>query len=270
MMTTDVSRNCIAPLFVPGDRPDRLDKALSSGADAVILDLEDAVAPTHKDQARAHVARLTQGKAVIVRVNALGTPWHALDLATAVEGSVAGIMLPKTEGGAEWSALCQTLSNRLPVIALIETGRGLARARDIAATPGVARLAFGSVDYCADLGCEHTAEALLHARSELVLASRLAGLPAPLDGVTTSITADELWSDDARRAAGLGFGGKLCIHPRQVSGIMAAFTPGEASIAWAERVLARAEGATALDGEMVDEPVRRQAQAILRKAGRRA
>ena len=147
-------------------------------------------------------------------------------------------------------------------IALIESARGLAAARDIARACG--RLAFGSVDFAADLGCAHTREALLLARLELVLASRLAGLPAPLDGVTTAIHDDALVESDARHAAELGFGGKLLIHPKQVAAALRGFAPGEAEIAWARRVLAAGgDGAVAVDGMMIDAPVRLRAERIL-------
>jgi citrate lyase subunit beta/citryl-CoA lyase len=176
---------------------------------------------------------------------------------------LAGVMLAKTESAADVE-----LVPDFQVIALIETARGLAAARNIAATLGVARLAFGSIDFCADLGMSHTREALLMARSELVLASRLGGLHAPLDGVTTSVSDAVLIEDEARYALGLGFGGKLCIHPAQIAAVKRGFTPDEAQIEWARRVLAvRDEGAVKVDGAMVDAPVRARARAILARIG---
>jgi citrate lyase subunit beta/citryl-CoA lyase len=128
----------------------------------------------------------------------------------------------------------------------------------------MARLAFGSIDFCADLGIGHTRQALLAARSEIVLASRLAGLFAPIDGVTTAIDNTELIEDDARYARELGFRGKLCIHPRQLMPARRGFSPSADEISWAQRILAAGpHGAISVDGKMVDAPVRAQAQRIL-------
>ena len=131
-----------------------------------------------------------------------------------------------------------------------------------------ARLAFGSIDFAADIGCAHVREALLSARSELVLASRLAGRAAPLDGVTTSINDPDLVRGDAAHAAMLGFGGKLLIHPAQVEPARAGFRPTPDELAWAERVLAagRDGRATTVDGAMVDAPVRLRAEQVRRRA----
>ncbi len=201
---------------------------------------------------------------VIVRVNAAGTPWHEADLAAASAHRFHAIMLPKAEANEGLERACAKARQAgIHIIALIESARGLADARRIAATEGVARLAFGSIDYCADLGCEHTREALLSARSELVLASRLAGLVAPIDGVTTAIDDAALVTEDARHARSLGFLGKLCIHPKQVAPAREGFMPTLAEIDWAKRILASGDGAVAVDGAMVDEPVRLRARSIL-------
>ena len=154
-----------------------------------------------------------------------------------------------------------------PVIALVESARGLADARALAALDGVALLAFGSIDFCADIGCAHTRDALCAARSEIVLASRLAAIAAPLDGVTTAIDDAVAVEDDARHARELGFAGKLLIHPRQITPALAGLMPDAAEIAWARRVVAAAEGASRVDGAMVDAPVRLRAEAILSRAG---
>ena len=257
---------CIAPLFVPADRPERFAKAGFSGADAIIIDLEDAVAPDRKTLARAQISRsgaLPQNILIYVRLNARFTPWHNEDMAALAALDVAGIVLPKVESAADVEAVAALLKKR-EVIALIETAAGLAAARQIAGAAATTRLAFGSIDFCADLGMAHTREALLMARSELVLASRLGGLPAPLDGVTASLGDAKLAEDDARYAASLGFGGKLCIHPAQIAPVKLGFAPSEAEIAWAARVLAAAEdGAAAVDGAMVDAPVRARARRIM-------
>ncbi|MDI4666168.1 CoA ester lyase [Xanthobacter autotrophicus] len=252
----------IVPLFVPGHRPDRFAKAADAGADAVIIDLEDAVPPDAKASARD---ALTADLAVpvLVRVNGAGTPWHVDDLTAAARLGPAAVMLPKAEDPAILDAVAAALGPAIPVVALIETARGLAAARAVAAHPAVGRIVFGSIDFCADLGCAHVREALLPARAELVLAARLAGRPAPVDGVTTGIDDAALIVDDARHARALGFGGKLAIHPRQVEAIRSGFLPDAAELAWAHRILASGEGAIAVDGAMVDEPVRMRARAIL-------
>jgi citrate lyase subunit beta/citryl-CoA lyase len=264
MVTLDFLR---APLFVPASRPERFAKAAASGADAVILDLEDAVASPDKDRARAAVGASFTDLPVIVRINAQGTPWHADDIAALQGLPGIGVMLPKAET-PESVALVAAQLPRAPLVALIETALGLAQARAIAALPGVARLAFGSVDFCADLGCDHSREALLAARSELVLAARLARQPAPLDGVTTDVMSAEAARDDALHARMLGMTGKLCIHPRQVGPVREAFSPDQAMIDWARRVLAAGDGAVAVGGEMIDAPVRRRARAVLAAAER--
>ena len=253
-----------APLFVPADRPERFAKAAASGADAVILDLEDAVAPAGKDAARKALDASFTDLPVLVRINAHGTRWHDRDVAAVAGLPVAAVVLPKAED-AETCGIVAGATGK-PVIALVESAAGLARARAIAAADGVARLAFGSIDFCADLGCEHLREVLLPARSELVLASRLAGLPGPLDGVTVQLDDPSFTRDDARHACAMGMTGKLCIHPAQVAEVRAAFAPTPAQVDWARRVLASGEGAASVDGAMVDEPVRIRARAILAQA----
>lgn len=255
-----------APLFVPADRPERFGKAALSGADAVILDLEDAVADEAKDRARAGLRCDFTDLPVIVRVNRIGSIWHKADLAALRCHPFAAVMLPKAESRAAIEALATALPD-MPVLALIESAAGLIAARDIAASAAVTQLAFGSIDFCADLGIEHRHDLLLPARFELVLASRLAGTAAPLDGVTTQLDDLSLSFSDAAAARALGMGGKLCIHPRQVPPVRRAFLPSEAQIAWARRVLAAGDGAVAVDGEMVDEPVRLRARAILSDTG---
>lgn len=251
------------PLFVPATRPDRFAKAAASGADAVILDLEDAVAPEAKGAARGNLVGALPPCAVVVRINAARTPWHREDLLALQGLGLAAVMLPKAQGPDDLVQIAEVLGPGVPVIALIETAAGLAAARRLAQHPMVSQLAFGSVDYSADLGCAHGREALLAARSELVLASRLAGLGPPLDGVTTDLTDPGLAGADACHARALGMGGKMCIHPAQIAPVRAAFVPGAAELAWARRILAAGEGAVAIEGEMVDAPVRRRAAAIL-------
>lgn len=248
-----------APLFVPGHRPDRFAKAAATGADAIILDLEDAVPAAEKDVARAALTLGFTPRPVLVRVNARGTPAHDADLAAVAALRPAGVILPKSETPGDLQAVAG--ASGLPVLALIESARGLTAARAIAEVS--ARLVFGSIDFCADMGCAHDRDVLLPVRSELVLASRLARIAAPIDGVTVTLEDMAQTEDDAAHARRLGMTGKLCIHPRQVEPVQRAFAPSAAEIDWARRVLASGDGAVAVDGAMVDEPVRIRARAIL-------
>lgn len=259
-------------LFVPGHRPERIDKALASGADRVIVDLEDAVAPEAKDEARAALAGwLASARApVAVRLNAADTPWFEADLALLAMPAVAAVVLPKAEDPAVLARLA-ALRPGLALVPLVESALGLAQARALAAAPGVQRLAFGHIDFQVDMALRGaTEDDLLPYRCELVLASRLARIAAPLDGVTVALDDAAVLQADVQRARRMGFGGKLCIHPRQVVAVQAGFRPGEDEVAWARRVLdaaAQAGGAAvALDGKMIDKPVMLRAEAILRDA----
>jgi citrate lyase subunit beta/citryl-CoA lyase len=255
-------------LFVPGNRPERFDKALAAGADAVILDLEDAVAPADKVRAREAVRRwLRPDHAVMVRINAADTSWFEDDLALCAHPGVAGIVLPKAERVDRIAKLVSAGANA--VLPLIESGAGIAALDAIASAPAVQCLIFGSIDLQVDLGMRDALEEeLLFFRSQIVLASRLGGLAAPVDGVTTAIDDAQQLQADVRRARRLGFGGKLCIHPRQVEGVHRGFAPSAEELDWAKRVLAAAASAggaaVAVDGKMVDKPVLLRAQAILR------
>lgn len=263
-------------LFVPGHRPERFDKALATGADAVILDLEDAVPGSAKDDARQAVSnwlrqrtRPGTGPQVLVRVNARGTPQHAADVAACSTG-VDGVVLPKSETVDELSALAQALPS-VALLPLVETAAGLAASLALAGAPGVQRLVFGTIDFQLDLGIEGDGEELLWFRSQLVLNSRLAGRAAPVDGVSTVLDDPAQVLSEAQRARRLGLGAKLCIHPRQIAPVHEAFAPTAAQLEWARRVLeaARASGgaAVAVDGAMVDRPVILRAEALLAQRG---
>jgi citrate lyase subunit beta/citryl-CoA lyase len=259
-------------LFVPGDRPERYAKALAAGADAVIIDLEDAVAPAAKDAARASLrAWLAPEQAVLVRVNSADTPWFAEDVKLAGLPGVAGIVLPKAERPDDIARLMQ--AGARSVLPLIESALGFHHALELARQPGVERLLFGSIDFSVDLGMTEDIETLQYFRSQLVLVSRLAGVLPPVDGVTTTLDNIDRITEDTRRARRHGFGGKLCIHPRQVAPVNDAFAPSAEEAAWAARVLQAVENtdgaAVALDGKMVDRPVMLQAQAIVEEMRRR-
>ena len=259
-------------LFVPATRPERIGKALAAGAGAVIVDLEDAVAPDAKVEARQALAgwlAQAQGR-VLVRANAADTDWFADDLALCGHAAIDGVVLPKAERRADLVRV-GTVAAGKRLYPLIETAAGYDAARDLASSPGVERLVFGSIDFQVDLGIDGEDEELLHFRSQLVLVSRVAGLLAPVDGVCTAIDDPERIRDEARRARRLGFGAKLCIHPRQVAVVNAAYKPSAAEVDWARRVLEAAErsggAAVAVDGKMVDKPVILRARAILDEGG---
>jgi citrate lyase subunit beta/citryl-CoA lyase len=256
-------------LFVPGNRPDRYAKACATRADAVIVDLEDAVAPADKAGARGSLsAWLGPQHRVMVRVNAPGSEWFVDDLHACANDAVTAIVLPKAERAGDVGEVTAICGVR-PVLPLIETARGLWNALSVAEAPNVQSLLFGSLDFQADLGA--TDDELLYARSELVLVSRVAGIAAPVDGVTQSIDDPELLRRDCQRACQLGFGGKLCIHPNQVDVVNRGFSPASDDIEWAQRVVeafALSRGnAALLDGRMIDRPVLVRAQAILAQAG---
>lgn len=265
-------------LFVPGNRPERFAKALASGADAVVLDLEDAVAIEAKAGARDAIADWAAHvgpdalRRVVVRVNDAGSPQFADDLRLLRDAGLPNVMLPKTESAAQLQALCAGLPGAR-VLALIESARGVADVQTLARGQGVVRLVFGTLDLALDLGLdidEHS-DGLSFAAASLVLAARLAGLPSPVAGVTPQI------DDEARLLADLawsrrhGLQAKLCIHPRQVAALHAALAPSAQALDWARRVLAAeaaSPGAAQLDGRMIDRPVVLQAQRTLQRAGR--
>ncbi|WP_459617106.1 HpcH/HpaI aldolase/citrate lyase family protein [Bordetella sp. 2513F-2] len=263
-------------LFVPASRPERIPKALASGADAVIVDLEDAVEREAKDSARDALCEFLDAHPqarVWVRVNDAGTPWHAADLAACHgRAGVAAVVLPKAEHA---DAVRRAAQAGQPVVPIIESAAGLLHVAAIAAAGGVLRLAFGSLDYGLDLGLmEGTAGAatvLDHARVQVLLHSRLAGLAAPFDGVYPAVRDAAGLRAAACRARDMGYGGMLCIHPAQVEVIHQAFLPDPAELAWARRVLQacreHAAGAFMLDGQMVDAPVIGRARALLERAG---
>jgi citrate lyase subunit beta / citryl-CoA lyase len=273
-------------LFVPGDRPERFDKALASGADAVILDLEDAVGPSAKPNARKAILEyLAQNHslALWIRVNAIEASAHLDDVeflralsknsSTNRQQTPLQIMLPKVES----RALVETLVGHLAhapgttIIAQIESALGLDQARDFSESAHITRLAFGSIDYSLDLGLAADDDsALLHARSHLIWISRLAGLPAPIDTVTVDLKNSAVIQSDARLAKRLGFGGKLCIHPSQVAAVNEAFSPSAQEIVWARQVIAAStaagDGAVNMGGQMIDRPVLLRAQRIIDSA----
>ncbi len=256
-------------LFVPGSRPDRFDKAVDSGADVVVLDLEDAVAPGDKVAARDHVVGwLAAGGIAAVRINAQGTDWCDADV-VALSDLGCAVMVPKAEDPAALSLIAGR--TEAAIIALIETALGVQQADVIAAAGGVSRIALGTMDLAVEIGVDPTDwSALGYARGRLVVASAAAGLAAPIDGVTVGFRDESLVAADTSTARALGFGGKLCIHPDQISVVHAAFRPADRDLRWAERVLTATDdgngGAVAVDGAMVDPPVIARARALIARA----
>jgi citrate lyase beta subunit len=264
-------------LFVPGHRPDRFAKALATGADAVVIDLEDAVPPGEKAAARqAVLARpaAPAGVALGVRMNPLPTPEGIADLAALLECAAPPdfLMLPKAEAAAEVSIVARAFvrHTRPPqLVALIESAEGLAHAAAIAAVPGCAALGFGGVDLSADLGCAVAWEPLLPHRAALVVAAARAGR-ALLDVPFLALDDEAGLAEETRRVQALGFTAKLAIHPRQVAVIQGVLTPTAEEVARARRIVAAMEqaegGVCVVDGKMVDMPVLRAANRVLARA----
>lgn len=259
-------------LFVPGDRPERFAKALATAADAVVVDLEDAVAPAAKDAARQAVAQLlaqtTERGRVVVRINDESTAWFDPDLAILSAGGAAAVMLTKAERVDTLSRVRAACAH-IALLPLVETARGMLAAQALAAAPGVQRLVFGTIDYALDLDLGSDPIALDAGHAHLALVSRAAGIAAPVAGVTTAIDDEALLLAELARARGHGFGAKLCIHPKQVAPIHAALAPSAEELAWARHVLAAAEGARGavqLDGRMIDKPVIERARRTVERA----
>ena len=262
-------------LFVPGNRAERFDKALASGADAVVLDLEDAVAPADKPGARdavAHHLALApphELARLVIRINDSSTPWFDSDLAMLRSHNAACVLLPKTETPASIAVL-RAACPAIAVLALIESARGVLGAPAIAAAPGLQRLVFGTIDFALDLGLSGDPAGFDTAASLLALASRAAGLASPVAGVTASIDDEALLLVELARARAHGFGAKLCIHPKQVAPIHRALQPSAAELDWARRVIAATQdhaGAVQVDGRMVDKPVLQRAHSLLAGQG---
>jgi citrate lyase subunit beta / citryl-CoA lyase len=262
-------------LFVPGHRPERFAKAVGCGADAVVIDLEDAVPPDTKPAARAAVAASWagvqgMGAPLILRVSPPATDAGQADLAwsAGLRPAPAAVMVAKAESAAALRAV-QEATVGVALLPLIESAAGLSALDEIAASPGVLRLVLGHIDFMADTGlrCSADERELDPLRFAVAMATRRHRLAAAVDGVTTAIHDAARIAADTRRALNFGFGAKLCIHPAQVAVVHATFAPTADEIAWARRVVAAdaAAGGAALrlDGRMVDLPVVLQARRTL-------
>jgi citrate lyase subunit beta/citryl-CoA lyase len=273
-------------LFAPGNSPRKVEKVFAVGADAVILDLEDAVATAEKTAARqAVVGALQRRRACLgyVRVNAMTTEFCYGDLDAVVRPGLDGVILPKVESAWQLKAVDWLLGElerahglevgNVDLMPIIETGSGMAAVNAIAgAGTRVRRLAFGAGDYVLDLGLAWTRaeEELSHARAAVVVASRAAGLEPPIDSVWVDLKDNEGFEASARRVLRMGYQGKMCIHPDQVPVTNRVFTPSDEEVANAERVVsaflkAENEGSASiqLDGHFIDYPFVYRAQRIL-------
>ena len=266
-------------LYVPADRPDRVVKALASEADVVLVDLEDAVAPAHKNAARDNAVRLLaeapSSRPVQVRINHLNTPWHAADVAAVASlPSWIGVRIPKVESPVD----VQTHADALPgreLHPLIESALGVERALTVAlASPQIASLGLGEADLCSDLRLADET-GLTWARSRIVNAARAARLPPPAMSVYANVRDLDGLAASCRAGRALGFRGRTAIHPGQLATIRAAFLPSPAEVEQARAVLSKMEGATQAgvgaialaDGTFVDVAMLDQARAVLALAG---
>ena len=264
-------------LFAPGNEERKLRKALAAGADAVIADLEDGVAPERRAEAREVVGRVLQEvdaeTAVLVRVNPPGSEWSEGDLGLVGGLVLDGVVLPKAT-----PELVEALGpDGPPVLAIVESAIGLRDCAATAAAPRVAALALGSHDLGAELRTSQRADQLelLFARSQLVLASAAVGLRAPIDTVFLDTRDEKRLEEECRLARSLGLRGKLCIHPAQLDAVHRVFAPSEEELEWARRVveahergLEEGRGVVALDGRMIDMPIVKQARRLLAEGGR--
>jgi citrate lyase subunit beta/citryl-CoA lyase len=264
-------------LFCPGTRPDRAIKLPLTGADVGVIDLEDAVAAPGKDEARKGAATAAAELAAthpdfpcVIRINKTGSQWYDDDIKLLAGLRLAGVVLPKVESADDISALRERVD--LPIIAGIETALGVTQLERILAGAAPHALYFGAEDLAADLDGTRTEEGLevLYARSHVTLHARVAGVAA-IDQVVVQLDNDDLFERDAATGRSLGYQGKICLHPRQVPLANRIFRPSSAEIAAARRLVAAYEteaasggGVIRLDGEMVDEPMVRRAQNLLR------
>ncbi len=258
-------------LFVPGDDAHKLGRAMSSGADAVIADFEDGVAPSHKDRAREMTATFVENLAesavpVLVRINAVGSDAGRRDLES-LHQRIAGLIVPKAT-----TASLALLDYSGPILAMIETPRGLLDAVSIATDERIIALSLGGVDLTATLRLRPRSDGLelLAARFQVVLASAAALLRAPFDTPCLEVAESDRMERECSLARSLGFGGKACIHPSQVAVVNRMFAPTPDERAWALRVVEAYEGsiraglgALQVDGEMIDLPVYARAQATM-------
>jgi len=257
-------------LFVPATRPDRFAKAAASGADRIIIDLEDAVGIETKDTARDSLPQTTlpDSVPVYVRINAATTPWFERDLAVAATLPITGILLPKADSPNDVARAVRRLPDSFLVVPIIETAAGAWNVLTVAQSPNVERLVFGALDFQLDTGMYDEGGTFDFIRSRVAVASRVAKIAAPVDSVCLSINDESQIAADAARGRRFGCCGKLCIHPNQVRVANATFRPTDDEIEWAKAVLAeRASRPTdavfSHRGALVDRPVIERANQIV-------
>ena len=285
-MTTNTDR-AVRPrrsfIFSPGTKPGMFPKALASGADIVCVELEDGIAPKDKDEARMHGLALFAGPQAddgverILRINCLRTAFGLADLQAilATDSPPPALMLPKVMSPDEVVWLDDVLTERghdTRLHIIIETNAGLEAAHDIAqASPRIDALFFGGVDMAAELRCKNSWESLLYARSRVVHAAASAGIDA-VDVPYLDLEDPGGMEREACRVRDLGFSGKGAIHPKQIPILNGVFTPDDAAIAHAKKILrAFAEADTGLvvvDGKLIEKPVLREMHRILSIAER--
>jgi citrate lyase subunit beta / citryl-CoA lyase len=276
-------------LFAPATDLRKVDKALSLDADAVILDLEDAVAVSEKMRARSLVVDVlsrVRREGVYVRVNGVNTPWVVGDIMAVVGNRPMGIMLPKSECAEEVRRVDWLIgqlereynlpAGKIELVPLIETALGVAGACQVASSCGrVRRVAFGAVDYTLDMGIRLTPQGneLFYARSYLAVACRSAGIEGPIDTVYVNLKDDEGLRKECLHARELGFSGKLVIHPSQISQVNEVFSPAPSEVEYAAKVVRAFDeaemtgiAAVQLDGKFIDYPVAAWARRILENA----
>ena len=257
-------------LFVPGDRPERFAKAASTGAHAVIIDLEDAVAPEDKLAARSNIVSYLDSVAdenILVRINDAESDFYSEDLCVARHPRLSGVILPKANK-KHTAKLIDKLDR--PIWPLIETVHGISDVGEIAQLPNVARLLLGTIDLSLEMGLDMNhpvGRAMLdQARFALVIASCMADLAAPVDGVFPSLEDEARLQDTAEHARAAGMGGMMCVHPRQINVVNEAFATSETELEWASAVLAAAvteKSSFRFRGQMVDKPVLERAHSFL-------
>lgn len=265
-----IKKSARSYLFVPANRIERFEKALNTEADAIILDLEDAVPIELKVPSRHALKEWLIAHPehqVMIRVNSRNTEWFANDIELAKLDNVCAIILPKTETSQDIEAILAI--KHIDTFALVETPLGFANIRQIANTKSVKALMFGSIDFQLEMNMQGGYFELLSFRNEFVLASKLAGIDAPIDGVTVDFKDETLIELETQQAKNLGFAGKLCIHPNQINIVNRTFTPTDAEVEWARKILKtvdEAQGqAVSLEGKMVDLPVILRAEKILKQ-----
>jgi len=272
----------VSVLFVPGSDPGKIERARRAGADTLVLDLEDAVPPAQKAEARACVVEALraggfEGSEPAVRINPPGTPFFEDDLAALAAADLGALMLPKAERPDDVREVGARLRADTRLLLLLESPRGVADALALGASPRADALCFGHADFSLQMGlaaADPSNDVVHHARCQVAIAAKANGL-APIDCVHLAVKDEAAFRADAALGLSLGYEGKLCIHPRQVEWVNEIYTPSAEQIEYARRVIegwnaAQREGSGVciLDGKMVDAPLVTQQQRLLARVGR--